>query len=142
MYLLARYLTGSRAAAAIAGAYYAFCPFRMTQAQLAHIQMLAIGWLPIALWSIHSYFESFHRRWLALFVAACCLQVLSNTYVAYFMTVPIGVLMAYYAMTSRAHIRQWSIDLAVACVITLAVLAPVAMQTTGCESTISRSGQS
>jgi hypothetical protein len=54
--------------------------------------------------------------------------VLSNTYVAYFMTVPIGVLIAYYAMKSRAHIRQWSIDLAVAFVITLAVLAPVAMQ--------------
>jgi hypothetical protein len=59
MYVLARHLTGSRAAAAIAGAYYAFCPFRMAQAQLAHIQMLAIGWLPIALWSIHNYFESF-----------------------------------------------------------------------------------
>jgi hypothetical protein len=128
MYVLARHLTGSRAGAAVAGAYYAFCPFRTAQAQLAHIQMLAIGWLPIALWSIHHYFESFRRRWLALLVIACCLQVLSNTYVAYFMTVPIGVLIAYYAMKSRAHIRRWSTDLAVAFVVAVAVLAPVAMQ--------------
>jgi hypothetical protein len=128
MYLLVRELTGSRGAAAVAGAYYAFCPFRTAQAQLSHIQMLAIGWLPIALWALHRYFQSFRRRWLALFAAACCLQVLSNTYVAYFMTVPIAVVLAFYAVRSRQHARRWLIDLAVAAVVILAVLAPVAMQ--------------
>jgi dolichyl-phosphate-mannose-protein mannosyltransferase len=128
MYLLARDLTGSRAAAAISGAYYAFCPFRMAQSQLAHIQMLAIGWLPITLWSMHRYFLSFRRRWLALFAAACCLQVLSNTYVAYFMTVPIGIVTVYLAWTSRGQIRRWSLDLAVTLVMIVAVLVPVALQ--------------
>ena len=128
MYILVRYLRGSRVAAAVAGAYYAFCPFRTAQPQLAHIQMLAIGWLPIALWSMHRYFESFRRPWLALFAAACCLQVLSNTYVAYFMTVPIGVVTVYLAWKSREQIRRWSMDLAIAFVVILAVLAPVAMQ--------------
>ena len=46
---------------------------------------------------------SFRRRWLALFVAAFCLQVLSNTYVAYFMIVPIAVVMAFHAVRSRDH---------------------------------------
>ena len=55
MYVLVRRLTGSRVAAAVAGAYYAFCPYRTAQAQLAHIQMLATGWLPIALWALHEY---------------------------------------------------------------------------------------
>jgi hypothetical protein len=128
MYLLTRLLTGSRAAAAIAGAYYAFCPFRTAQAQLAHIQTLAIGWLPIALWSVHRYFESLRRPWLALFVAACCLQVLSNTYVAYFMMVPIAIVTADLAWKSRGRIRRWSLDLAGALIVILAILAPVAMQ--------------
>jgi hypothetical protein len=128
MYLLVRELTGSRGAAAVAGAYYAFCPFRTAQAQLSHIQMLAIGWLPIALWALHRYFQSFRRRWLALFAAACCLQVLSNTYVAYFMTVPIAVVLAFHAVRSREHVRRWLIDLAVAAFVILAVLAPVATQ--------------
>jgi hypothetical protein len=128
MYLLARDLTGSRAAAAIAGAYYAFCPFRMAQAQLAHIQMLAVGWLPIALYAMHRYFRLFRRRWLALFAAASCLQVLSNTYVAYFMLVPIGVVTVCLAWQSRAQMRRWSFDLAAALVVILAVLAPVALQ--------------
>src|SRR5579872_4367680 len=128
MYLLARRLTGNRGAAAVAGAYYAFCPFRMAQAQLAHIQMLAVGWLPIALWALHEYFPSRQRRWLALFVVAFCLQVLSNTYIAYFMMVPIAVVIGYHAARSPEHIRRWSIGLAVGALVVAAVLAPVAVQ--------------
>jgi hypothetical protein len=128
MYVLVRQLTGSRGAAAVAGAYYAFCPFRTAQAQLSHIQMLAIGWLPIALWALHRYFLSFRRAWLALFAAACCLQVLSNTYVAYFMTVPIAVVIAFHAAGAREPVRRWLTDLAAAALIVLAVLAPVAAQ--------------
>jgi hypothetical protein len=128
MYLLVRLLTQSRAAALVAGAYYAFCPFRLAQAQLSHIQMLATGWMPIALWALHEYFLSFGRTWLALFVAAFCLQVLSNSYVAYFMVVPIAVVMAFQAATIRAHIRRFSLDMAVAGVVIVAVLAPVAAQ--------------
>ena len=128
MYLLVRDLTGSRGAAAIAGAYYAFCPFRTAQSQLSHIQMLAIGWLPIALWALHRYFLSFRRGWLGLFVAASCLQVLSNSYVAYFMMVPIAVVIAFHAAGSREHVRRWLPDLAVAAIVILAVLAPVAVQ--------------
>jgi hypothetical protein len=128
MYLLVRDLTGSRGAAAIAGAYYAFCPFRTAQSQLSHIQMLAIGWLPIALWALHRYFLSFRRGWLGLFAAASCLQVLSNSYVAYFMTVPIAVVIAFHAAGSREQVRRWLPDLTVAAIVILAVLAPVAVQ--------------
>jgi hypothetical protein len=128
MYLLVRMLTGSRGAAAIAGAYYAFCPFRMAQAQLAHIQMIATGWMPIALWALHEYFLSFGRKWLALFVAAFCLQALSNSYVAYFMIVPIVVVVASHVTMARDHLRRLSMELAVAGVVILAVLAPVAAQ--------------
>ena len=56
MYLLARELTGSRAAAFVAGMYYAFGPFRM--AQIAHVQMVATGWIPVALWGLHRYFST------------------------------------------------------------------------------------
>jgi hypothetical protein len=128
MYLLVRSLTHSRTAAAVAGAYFAFCPFRTAQAQLAHIQMIATGWMPIALWALHEYLASYGRKWLALFAAAFCLQVLSNTYVAYFMVVPIVVVMAAHAAGVRGHLRRLSLDLAVAAVVIVAVLAPVAAQ--------------
>ena len=64
MYLLARELTGSRAAAFAGGIYFAFGPFRMTQ--IAHVQMVATGWIPIALFGLHRYFWTRRPRWL------CC----------------------------------------------------------------------
>jgi hypothetical protein len=127
-YVLVRELTSSRVAAAIAGVYYAFCPYRMAQAQLSHIQMLATGWLPLALWALHRYFECYRRKWLAVLVAASCLQALSNTYLAYFMAVPLAVVFAFHAVQSRDRIGRWSIDLSVAALLTVAVLAPVAAQ--------------
>jgi hypothetical protein len=128
MYVLVRELTGSPVAAAVGGMYYAFCPYRTAQAQLSHIQMLATGWLPLALWALHRYFESYRRKWLAVLVAAACLQALSNTYLAYFMAVPMAVVLAFHALRCRDRIRRWSIGLLAAATITVAVLAPIGVQ--------------
>ena len=50
-YYLARYLTGSRPAAVVAGVLFAFCPFIF--ARTAHIQLLFIGGLPFCLLAFH-----------------------------------------------------------------------------------------
>ena len=49
MYLLAGSLTGDRWAATAAGASFAFLPYRAEQ--VAHLQVLMYGWMPIALGS-------------------------------------------------------------------------------------------
>jgi len=69
--------------------YYAFGPFRMSQ--YAHVQMVATGWIPIALFGLHRYFSTRRPRWLALFAVAWILQALSNMYIGYFIAVPIAV---------------------------------------------------
>ena len=89
MYLLARELTGSRAAAFAAGMYYAFGPLRMSQ--ISHIQMVATGWIPFALWGLHRYFSTRQFRWLAAFALSWVLQTLSNTYAGYFIALPIAI---------------------------------------------------
>ena len=89
MYLLARELTGSRGAAFAAGMYYAFGPLRMSQ--ISHIQMVATGWIPFALWGLHRYFSTRQFRWLAVFAASWVLQTLSNTYAGYFIALPIAL---------------------------------------------------
>ena len=50
-YYLARYLSGSRYAAAVAGILFGFCPFIF--ARTAHIQLLFIGLMPFCLLAFH-----------------------------------------------------------------------------------------
>jgi hypothetical protein len=123
MYLLVRDLTQSRAAAAVAGTFYAFCPFRF--AQISHIQMVATGWLPLALWGLHRYFRTRSRGWLAVFAGGCCLQALSNTYVAYFMAVPLVAVAADGLFAAPAPRGRTVLELSIAAVAILLILAPV-----------------
>ena len=123
MYLLARELTGSRAAAAVAGLYYAFCPMRM--AQVSHLQMVATGWIPVALWGLHRYFSTRRVTALAIVVAAWALQIVSNLYAGYF------VVMALVAVgvDGLAHARGTrlpdALRLAAAAALFLVVVAPI-----------------
>src|SRR5262249_47386338 len=130
MYALVRVLTKSRAAAAVAAVWYAFSPYRMAQAQLAHVQMLATGWMPIALWALHEYFFTFKRWWLALLVAALCLQALSNSYVAYFIVVPIVAIAIDGLIAARHHAALTArlAELILAGLAVVVVLAPIAAQ--------------
>jgi hypothetical protein len=123
MFLLAHSLTGSRPAALIAGAYYAFCPYRMLQ--VMHIQMIATGWIPIGLYGLHRYFQTSRRRWLTLFATAYVLQVTSNMYAAYFMAIPAAFVIAGGTVANRANWRRLALDIAVAGIVVLAMLVPV-----------------
>ena len=93
MYLLARSLTGRRDAAFLAGIAFAFGPPRA--AQLSHLQVLASGWMPIALWGLHRYFASRSVRPLLVFAAAFALQSLSNGYFMYYLAIPVAVVALY-----------------------------------------------
>jgi hypothetical protein len=126
MYLLVRELTDSRPAAVVAGTFYAFCPFRF--AQISHIQMVATGWLPLALWGLHRYFRTSERRWLVVFAAGSALQALSNTYVAYFMAVPIVAVTLDGLVTARGKRGRMVLELSIAALGILVVLAPVGAQ--------------
>jgi hypothetical protein len=124
MYLLVRALTGDRAAAAVAGAFFAFCPFRL--AQIAHVQMVATGWIPMALWGLHRYFATRRRGWLAVFGVGWVLQALSNLYVFYFLAVPACIVMAEGLMRDRGHRCRQISELSAACLVVAALMAPVA----------------
>lgn len=88
-YGLTRELWGRRDAAWVASVAFAFAPHRVMH--VSHIQVLVSGWMPVALWALHRYFRTGSRRALAGFVAAFCLQGLSNGYFLYFFAVAVVV---------------------------------------------------
>ena len=93
MYLLARSLTGRRDAAFLAGLAFAFGPPRA--AQLSHLQVLASGWMPIAVWGLHRCFAERSIRALLVFAAAFAFQALSNGYFMYYLAILVSIVALY-----------------------------------------------
>ena len=60
MHRLVRYLTGSTAAAVIAGCIFAFAPYRA--GQLSHVQLQAAGWVPLLFLCLSRYVEAGKAR--------------------------------------------------------------------------------
>lgn len=82
-YLLCLDLTGRRDAALLGGLIYGFAPYRV--AQMAHLQVMASYFMPLALLGLHRYIRAGGTRWLVLFAGSWLLQGLCNGYyLAYF----------------------------------------------------------
>ena len=102
MYLLGRELTGRRDAAFLAGLAFAFAPMRALH--LSHLQVLAWGWMPIALWGLHRFFARRSTSALAVFAAAFTIEALSNGYFLYYLALA-SAFVVIYELASRPASR-------------------------------------
>jgi len=124
MWLLARDLCGRDDVAFVAGLAFACAPFRGPH--IAHLQVLASGWIPVSLWALGRYLRTRERRWLGAWAIAFFLNAASNGYYLYFATVPTAIVFAHGLWRSRAHARRMLLDMAVAGLAVIAGLAPIA----------------
>lgn len=99
VYLLVLRISTRHDAAFIAGLAFAFAPYRVSQ--LAHLQVLACYWLPVALFGLHAFAQDGRRRWLIVFGAGWLLQALSNGYFMLFGAILIAVWMLYFCSTAK-----------------------------------------
>ncbi len=99
-YLLVTQLTGSRLAGFCGGLAFGFSPYRTSQ--LAHIQVLASFWMPLALLGLHRYLAGGRWPWLAVFGVAWLLQALSNGYYLFFFPVLIALWIAWFVDWRRS----------------------------------------
>ena len=128
MYLLASYLTRSRLAGGVAATAFMMLPFRGDEG--GHLQVAMYGWMPVALWALHRYFDTGQRLALVGFAAAFLLQGLSNGYYFYFLAFAVAVVGGVeLANRVRFPDRRFRIllDLTVTLVAMLVVAAPVMM---------------
>src|SRR5215470_7448424 len=83
MFLLARELTGSTAAAFVGGLLFAFAPYRIPQS--SHLQVLSSQWMPFALYGVRRYVQGGRMHALIGATGAVVLQGLScGYYLLYF----------------------------------------------------------
>ena len=127
MYLLATYLTHSRLAGGVAAAaFMMLAPVRGHEGD--HVQVVMYGWMPVALWALHRYFDTGRRLALVVFAAAFLLQGLSNGYYLYFLAFVVivvgGVELAVHLGSPARRLRML-VDLTRDLAAMLIALAPV-----------------
>jgi hypothetical protein len=138
MYVLARELTSRRDAALLAGLMFAWSPMRALH--VSHLQVLAWGWMPIALWGLHRFLSTTAPRSkasaernplipLAVFAVAFTIQAFSNSYFIYYLALASAFVVVYELsvssepMAARLRSVGW---LAAASAIILLCLGAVA----------------
>ncbi len=123
VYLLARDVTGSRAAGALGALVFVMMPYRVAQA--GHLQVQWLGWMALAFWALLRGLRQPSWTMLAVFAGASVLQVLSNGYAAFQVAIGAAVIVPW-SVLSRARAARWPLPrLALAAGVGLLAVAPV-----------------
>ena len=110
MYLLARYLTGSQLASAVAGFIYTFSPFHLAQS-MQYGALASIQWLPLFLLGLLVLLRRRRLRDAAFLGVALALVTLTSYYQAWFLgwfTLVLLLAAALYAAFRARRARQLS----------------------------------
>jgi hypothetical protein len=124
MHALVFSLTRSHGAAVVAGCAYGFAPFRA--AHLAHLELLASYWMPIALLALHRWLDEPRARWLLLLGISLAAQGLFCAYYLPMFAVLLGAWLLWFAV-GRVPAPQLAAVLGVA-LLGAAVLLPLFLQ--------------
>ncbi len=122
-HLLAFELTRHHDVALVAGLAFGFAPYRM--AHLAHVQVLASYWMPVALLALHVFLHRRQWRWDALFAAAWYIQALACGYYLFYLSVLVGLWLLWFA-TGTARWRDL-LKIGATWCLAAAALAPFAL---------------
>jgi hypothetical protein len=121
MFALVFRLTGSASASFLAGLAYGFAPYRA--GQLAHVQMLAVWWAPLALLGLHAFLETGRRWWLACFGVCWLLQGAANGYLLVYFSTVVGLWLLWFVVAAR----RWRalLEIGVAMLVCVLPLVPI-----------------
>ncbi|MGQ9536431.1 MAG: hypothetical protein ACUVT4_04265 [Actinomycetota bacterium] len=121
MYLLARYLTGDRAAALVGAFFFTFVPYHFSTIVHAHVTLYFLQ--PLVLYFLIRYFEGGGKRYLLGFGLAFLSQALLSWYQLAFSTIPVGLYLLWRLVSIRR--RRHLISLVGACLVLVACLSAV-----------------
>jgi hypothetical protein len=123
--LLVRDLTGRPGAALVAGAIFAFLPFRFDH--YAHFQLQHTEWMPLALWAFHRFLRDHRRRYAVALGLAVGGQALTSMYNALFLGAYLAVVGGVVLLAGWRQLPQRVGGLLAAVVLAGALASPVAI---------------
>jgi hypothetical protein len=104
MFALARYLTGNRGAAIVAGIIFAFAPYRFEH--IMHMEMQWTMWMPLAFLALHRTLDTGRWRYGAATGGCIALQTLSSIYYGIFLATLVGLAALLLIRDRKAPLRH------------------------------------
>lgn len=118
-------LTGSFPAALVGGAAFGFAPYWVNHEM--HLQILAAGWIPMALFGVLRWWRTGSTRALVLGTVSGVLAALTSWYQAAFVAVMLATMLTVFLIVNRPpRILRMSLQAAVALALAAAALWPFA----------------
>ena len=99
MFALARYLTGSRGAAVLAGMVFAYAPYRFEH--IMHMELQWAMWIPLAFLALHRTLDTGSWRYGIATGACLALQMLSSIYYGIFLATLLGLGAILFMVSDR-----------------------------------------
>ncbi len=124
MYLLAERLTGSRAAAFVAGLLFGFYPYRFEH--YSHFELQMTYCMPLALLALHRFATTARTRDAVAFGLLTAAQLYCSMYYAVFFTVYVAALFAFLCALTRPSLRPMLAPAAIAGALALLLALPLA----------------
>ena len=125
MYLLAERLTGSRAAAFVAGLLFGFYPYRFEH--YSHFELQMTYCMPLALLALHRFVTTARTRDAVAFALLAAAQLYSSMYYAVFFTVYVTALFAALCSARRGRrCAKMLVPAAIAGALALLLAVPLA----------------
>lgn len=126
MYALIRNLTGSAAAAAIAGLIFAFQPYRF--AHYAQLELLWTCWIPLALLALHKLISTHSLKAGVLLGVCVSLQAWSSLYYAVFVVTAVVIITPILVIRRpRRELTSLAAPVMAALVLTVVFCGPYAL---------------
>ncbi len=124
LYLLALRYSRNRLAAFLAGLAFAFAPYRLSL--IAHLSLLTVQWLPLALLYLDTFMSTTSRRSLALFAFFFICQAATSWHLAVFAAFIVALYALGNWLTRRAAF-SWSVlaGLGAAALVGTLVMVPL-----------------
>jgi len=122
MFVLARLITRSTAAALVAGVIFAFVPFKFDH--ISHMQLICSGWLPLLFAALIAYWRAPGTKTAACITGAFVMNGLTNVHYFLFGSVTAAITIAIYAILSTRRDRRFWLTLFAALAIAGLLLLP------------------
>jgi len=122
MYLLVKYITGSRVAGIFSGLFFAFFPYRYHH--LPRSQLLSTYWMPLSILYLFKLYEKPSLRKSLLFSLFTSFSLLASFYLGFQLVLTVAILVIVMSIFRQEYLLKKTLHLIISVLVVIVVFLP------------------